>query len=206
MWDGGTARQLGLVDGFGGMDEAIAKAAELAKLDEDDRGVTYLEHAPRFTDELMLAFAGEEESGRRARRCAGDAGAGAGSAAGPRVAELRSILSGPDDPGRAASNARRSRPRRVLRSEDRELAGAPAQLGLTRRPLPFLPLLRLIVSGSRMSASITMPSDSDAEAHDPRVVRVLAALQVHDVQAPHQVVEAPPAVRRATISPEPAST
>ena len=32
VWDGGTARQLGLVDGFGGMDEAVAKAAELAKL------------------------------------------------------------------------------------------------------------------------------------------------------------------------------
>ena len=42
MWDGGTAHQLGLVDGFGGMPEAIAKAAELAKLG-DDRGVTYLE-------------------------------------------------------------------------------------------------------------------------------------------------------------------
>ena len=30
VWDGGTARQLGLVDGFGGMSEAIAKAGELA--------------------------------------------------------------------------------------------------------------------------------------------------------------------------------
>ena len=45
VWDGGTARQLGLVDGFGGMDEAIAKAAELAKLGEDERGLTYLEQA-----------------------------------------------------------------------------------------------------------------------------------------------------------------
>ncbi|MGH6706304.1 MAG: signal peptide peptidase SppA, partial [Sphingomicrobium sp.] len=63
VWDGGTARQLGLVDGFGGMDEAVAKAAELAKLDEDNRGLTYLEPAPDFTDELMAAFAGEEEAG-----------------------------------------------------------------------------------------------------------------------------------------------
>ena len=37
-----------------------------------------------------------------------------------------------------------------------------------------------------------MPSDK-AEADHPRVVGVLAALQVHDVQAPHEVVEAPPA-------------
>ena len=42
VWDGGTAHQLGLIDGFGGMDEAIAKAAQLAKLG-DERGVTYLE-------------------------------------------------------------------------------------------------------------------------------------------------------------------
>src|ERR687897_621667 len=41
VWDGGAARQLGLVDGFGGMDEAIAKAAELAKLGEGERRLTY---------------------------------------------------------------------------------------------------------------------------------------------------------------------
>ena len=35
VWDGGTARQLGLVDRFGGLDEAIAKAAALAKIDDD---------------------------------------------------------------------------------------------------------------------------------------------------------------------------
>ena len=34
VWDGGTARQLGLVDQFGGLDEAIAKAAALAKTDD----------------------------------------------------------------------------------------------------------------------------------------------------------------------------
>ena len=36
IWDGGTARQLGLVDQFGGLDEALAYAAEAAKLDEHD--------------------------------------------------------------------------------------------------------------------------------------------------------------------------
>ena len=61
VWDGGTARQLGLIDGFGGMDEAVAKAAELAKLGPDDRGLTYLERAPDFTDRLMALFAGAEE-------------------------------------------------------------------------------------------------------------------------------------------------
>ncbi len=33
VWAGGTARQLGLVDAFGGLDAAIAEAARLAKLD-----------------------------------------------------------------------------------------------------------------------------------------------------------------------------
>ena len=95
VWDGGTARQLGLVDGFGGMDEAVAKAAELAKLDEDNRGLTYLEPAPAFADELMTAFAGEEE----AEEAPADAFATLAPAPEALVAraisELRSILSGP---------------------------------------------------------------------------------------------------------------
>ncbi len=38
VWDGGTARQIGLIDGFGGMNEAIAKAAQLAKLAATNAG------------------------------------------------------------------------------------------------------------------------------------------------------------------------
>src|SRR5688572_1367392 len=61
VWDGGSARQLGLVDGFGGMDEAIAKAAELAKLG-DERGVRYLERPTSLTEEIIAILTGEEES------------------------------------------------------------------------------------------------------------------------------------------------
>ena len=62
VWDGGTARQIGLVDGFGGIDEAIAKAAELAKLG-DERGVTYLDPEPTGWASFFAGFAGggEEE-------------------------------------------------------------------------------------------------------------------------------------------------
>ncbi|WP_308517724.1 signal peptide peptidase SppA [Sphingomonas flavescens] len=56
VWDGGTARQIGLVDGFGGMSEAIGKAAELAKLG-DERRVRYLEAQPSFSDQLIEAWA-----------------------------------------------------------------------------------------------------------------------------------------------------
>jgi protease-4 len=36
VWDGGTARQIGLVDRFGSLDDAVAEAAKLAKLDPED--------------------------------------------------------------------------------------------------------------------------------------------------------------------------
>jgi protease-4 len=56
VWDGGTARQLGLVDGFGGLSDAIAKAAQLAGLG-NERGVRYLEPQPSFRDQLIEAIA-----------------------------------------------------------------------------------------------------------------------------------------------------
>ncbi len=93
VWDGGTARQLGLVDGFGGIDEAVAKAASLAKLG-DERQVRYLERPTSFADELLAMIAGGDESSAPA-----DALARLGPAPEALVAqllsELRSILAGP---------------------------------------------------------------------------------------------------------------
>ncbi len=43
VWDGGTARQIGLIDGYGGMEEAIAEAARLAKLDPARARPYYIE-------------------------------------------------------------------------------------------------------------------------------------------------------------------
>jgi protease-4 len=60
VWDGGTAHQIGLVDGFGGMPEAIAKAAQLANLG-NERGVRYLEPPPSFRDQLLAALASKDE-------------------------------------------------------------------------------------------------------------------------------------------------
>ncbi|HEU4498073.1 MAG TPA: signal peptide peptidase SppA [Sphingomicrobium sp.] len=95
VWDGGTARQLGLVDGFGGMDEAIAKAAELAKLSDDERGLTYLEKEPSFTDTLIEAFAAQDEAEDiPADALASLAPAPEGLLA-RAIAEVRSILNGP---------------------------------------------------------------------------------------------------------------
>src|SRR6478609_3854139 len=59
VWDGGTARQIGLVDGFGGISDAVAKAAQLANLG-NERGIRYLEPQRSFRDQLIEALADEE--------------------------------------------------------------------------------------------------------------------------------------------------
>lgn len=94
VWDGGAARQLGLVDGFGGIEEAVAKAAELAKLG-DERGVRYLERPTSLTEQVLGMLAGEDEVDSP------PADALAMLAPAPEwqlraaLAELRAILSGP---------------------------------------------------------------------------------------------------------------
>jgi protease-4 len=96
VWDGGTARQHGLIDGFGGMDEAIAKAAELAKLGENERGLTYLEKEPSFAETLVASFAGEESTEDAAPTDALATLAPAPEALLVRaIVDLKSILSGP---------------------------------------------------------------------------------------------------------------
>jgi protease IV len=60
VWDGGTAHQIGLVDAFGGIDDAIAKAAQLAGLG-NERGVRYLEPAPSLEDQLIAAVASKKD-------------------------------------------------------------------------------------------------------------------------------------------------
>ncbi|HEY6047768.1 MAG TPA: signal peptide peptidase SppA, partial [Sphingomicrobium sp.] len=59
VWDGGAARQIGLVDGFGGMSDAIAKAAQLAGLG-NERGVRYLEPKKSFRDQLVETLASQQ--------------------------------------------------------------------------------------------------------------------------------------------------
>jgi protease-4 len=94
VWDGGTARQIGLVDGFGGISDAIGKAAQLAGLG-DERGVRYLEPQRSLQDQLIEAFANRDS----------DTGAPADAfstlARQPEqqlaavIGEIRSILTGP---------------------------------------------------------------------------------------------------------------
>jgi protease-4 len=59
VWDGGTARQIGLVDRFGSLDDAIAEAARRARLDVEDAGVVWLEREPGFWQEFLKGMAGD---------------------------------------------------------------------------------------------------------------------------------------------------
>jgi protease-4 len=94
VWDGGTAHQIGLVDSFGGMNEAIAKAAQLAGLG-NERGVRYLEPQRSFRDQLLEVFADSDND------MAAPADAFSMLARQPQqqlagmLGEVRAILSGP---------------------------------------------------------------------------------------------------------------
>lgn len=53
VWAGGTARQIGLVDRFGGMDEALTEAAKRAGLKADGWHAVYIEPQPSFAGTLL---------------------------------------------------------------------------------------------------------------------------------------------------------
>ncbi|MDG2533196.1 signal peptide peptidase SppA [Sphingomonas sp. HITSZ_GF] len=61
VWIGGTAHQLGLVDRFGGIDDAIAEAARRAKLDPAKVHAVYLEKEPSAWAKLLEGAFGDGE-------------------------------------------------------------------------------------------------------------------------------------------------
>ncbi len=61
VWDGGTARQLGLVDRFGGLEDAIAEAAKLAKLDPAKAKTYRIEKEPDKFAEFVQTLLDDEK-------------------------------------------------------------------------------------------------------------------------------------------------
>jgi protease-4 len=61
VWDGGTARQLGLVDRFGTIEDAIAEAAKRAKLDPAKVHAEYLEKKPGFATEIARSLGNRDD-------------------------------------------------------------------------------------------------------------------------------------------------
>lgn len=69
VWAGVSARQIGLVDEFGTVDDAIAAAAKLAKLDPAKVRPLYIEKQPaQWKQMLRTLFGPDEESGQAAAR------------------------------------------------------------------------------------------------------------------------------------------
>ncbi|PZU58001.1 MAG: signal peptide peptidase SppA [Sphingobium sp.] len=61
VWDGGTARQIGLVDRFGGLDDAIAEAARRAKIDPAKARPYYIEKEPDIYARYMQQLLEEDD-------------------------------------------------------------------------------------------------------------------------------------------------
>ena len=60
VWDGGTARQIGLVDQFGGVEDAVADAARRAGLDPAKSHAVWLEPRPGLREMLVEMFESED--------------------------------------------------------------------------------------------------------------------------------------------------
>ncbi len=64
VWDGGTARQIGLVDRFGSLADAVAEAAKRAKLDPARVQTVYLEKAPGWAARLVESLGSGNDEDR----------------------------------------------------------------------------------------------------------------------------------------------
>lgn len=62
VWDGGSARQLGLIDRFGGLEDAIAEAARLAKIDPEMARPLYIDPEPDPFTAFFARMTGESEA------------------------------------------------------------------------------------------------------------------------------------------------
>ncbi len=66
VWDGGTARQIGLVDRFGSVDDAVAEAARRAKLDPANVHAVYLEKDLGWAAKLAESFNSSDDASETA--------------------------------------------------------------------------------------------------------------------------------------------
>jgi protease-4 len=94
VWDGGTARQLNLIDGFGSLDEAIAEAARRAKLDPATAKAVFLEKEPSWMEQFFRTMAGND-SGQAAPDAFSRMAERPQLLLARALADARQILSGP---------------------------------------------------------------------------------------------------------------
>ncbi len=95
VWAGGAARQLGLVDAFGGVDDAIAEAARRAGLDPASVHPVYIEREPSFRLKLLRDLFGGNGGGDSARDAFSRIAARPEALVATAIAEARKIARGP---------------------------------------------------------------------------------------------------------------
>jgi protease IV len=77
VWDGGTARQKGLVDAFGGLDDALAYAADKVGLKTGEWHAEFLQTKPSALGQLVLGMrGGDDDDNNNASDDGGDSRAG----------------------------------------------------------------------------------------------------------------------------------
>ncbi|MCA1749454.1 MAG: signal peptide peptidase SppA, partial [Sphingomonadales bacterium] len=67
VWAGATARQLGLVDRFGSLDDAVALAAERAGIESDTPQIVWIEPEPDAFTRFLKSWAEPETADEEAR-------------------------------------------------------------------------------------------------------------------------------------------
>ena len=130
VWDGGTARQLGLVDQFGDLDEALAYAARAATLGKGDWHPEYLGEEEHTFESLLVQLLREDDDDERARPSGLAALAGSSQAAvGARLARDVELLLGGSGMQAYCLECPVSGPVRVTAGETKWLARLAAVLG-----------------------------------------------------------------------------
>lgn len=81
VWDGGTARQKGLVDAFGGLDDALAYAASKVGLKQGEWHAEFLQTKPSALSQLAMSMRGGDDGDNNASDDDGDSHAHADWAA-----------------------------------------------------------------------------------------------------------------------------
>ncbi|ATE65108.1 signal peptide peptidase SppA [Rhizorhabdus dicambivorans] len=98
VWAGTSARQIGLVDGFGTVDDAVAAAARLAKLDPAKVRPLYIEKQPAQWKQALQTLFGPDEEGVAGATARGPWGAAAvrnDAAVLAALGQAQRVLTGP---------------------------------------------------------------------------------------------------------------
>lgn len=115
VWAGTSARQIGLIDGYGTLDDAIAAAAKLAKVDPDKVRPLFIEQQPAQWKEMLRSIVDPDDEAREEARASDPWRTAAGRPDAMLIralADVHKVLTGPSIQVRCLECATRSSPPR----------------------------------------------------------------------------------------------